>query len=166
MKSKNRTILFVGAVIMVVLMCSSKEPAKTATGELRITNLVLCSETPEDYMKYKEQPNATYKPGDVVWIYMNLPGVKYTTGPNNSYQVHIPEHLVVRSPKGEVLLDVNLLNEPLSFGQERDMSQVFLTNNINTTEDLEDGEYEVNITILDKLSGKSTSATTKFRLKK
>ncbi len=72
MKSKALTIISICAVTMVVSMCSSREPAKTTTGELRITNLVFCSEAPEDYMKYKEQPNATYKPGDVVWIYMNL----------------------------------------------------------------------------------------------
>ncbi len=165
MKGKAMIIILC-VVIMAVLVCSQKEPAKTTTSEFRITNLVYCSEEPEGYMSYKEQPNATYKPGDVVWIYMNLPNVKYNTNPDGSYQIHIPEHLVVKSPKGEVLLDVNLLGEPLSFPQERDINQVFLTNNINTIPDLEDGEYEVNITISDKLSGKSTSTTAKFKLKK
>ncbi|MEO0190755.1 MAG: hypothetical protein ABIL18_07220 [candidate division WOR-3 bacterium] len=166
MKNKTISIMLICAVMMAVTLCSQKQPAQTVTGEFKITNLVICAEEPTEYMKYKEQPNATYKPGDVVWIYMNLPNVKYNTNPDGSYQIHIPEHLVVKSPKGEILLDLDLLPEPLSFPKERDMTQVYLTNNINTISDLEDGEYQVNITVSDKLSGKATSITTKFILKK
>jgi|GEM_PF-1232571 len=165
----KKQILFCGLLLIVVgsvCLCSKKEQTNISASDFRITNLVFCSTEPENYMVYQEQLNATYKPGDVVWIYMNLSNVKYKQNPDSSYEIFIPEHLQVKSPKGEVLLDTDLLTEPITFGKERDMNQVFLTNNINTIETLEDGEYEVNIAITDKLSGRSTSATAKFKLKK
>ena len=166
MKSRIIISILLCAVIGFFTLCTKKEPIKTTGGEFKITNLVFCSEEPEGYMKYNEQPDAKYKPGDVVWIYMNLTNVKYNTNPDGSYKVHIPEHLVVKSPGGEILLDLNFLNEPISFSKEHDMNQVFLTNNINTVEGLEDGEYEVDITIADKLSNRSARTTAKFHLKK
>jgi len=166
MKNRITISILLCAVIGFFTLCTKKEPVKTAIGEFKITNLVFCSEEPEGYMKYDEQPDAKYKPGDVIWIYMNLNNVKYNTISDGSYQIHIPEHLVVKSPKGEILLDLNLLDDPISFPKERDMNQIYLTNNINTVEGLEDGEYEVDITINDKLSNRLASATTKFHLKK
>jgi len=166
---KNKTLVVILSFVVLslsVLGCSKQEPAKTTDGEFKITNLVFCSQPPDDYMKYKEQTNATYKPGDVVWIYMNLNNVKYRQNPDSSYEIFIPEHLQVKSPKGEVLLDGDLLTSPITFGKERDMNQVFLTNNINTIETLDDGEYEVNITITDKMSDKSAKTAARFKLKK
>lgn len=167
MKNNNLLVILTLAVLGLVLFgCSKQEPVKPSGVEFKITNLVFCSESPEDYMKYKEQPDATYKPGDVVWIYMNLNNVKYKQNPDSSYEIFIPEHLVVKGPKGEVLLDGNFLTEPIPFSKERDMNQVYLTNNINTIAELEDGEYTVNITVTDKLSNKTASVNTKFYLKK
>ncbi len=167
MKNNNLVVkLMLMLLGLVLVACSKQEPAKPSGSEFKITNVVFCSESPEDYMKYKEQPNGTYKPGDVVWIYMNLNNVKYKQNPDSSYEIHIPEHLVVKGPKDEVLLDGNFLTEPIPFSKERDMNQVYLTNNINTIAELEDGEYTVNITVTDKLSNKTASVNTKFYLKK
>ncbi len=166
MKRQSLNAIFLLGVIWLVCLCTNRTPTSAGTAEFRITNLVFCSTEPEDYMKYNEQANATYRPGDVVWIYMNLNNVKYKQNADSSYEISIPEHLVVKDPKGKVLLDGDLLTEPITFSKERDMNQVFLTNNINTTESLEEGEYEVNITITDKMTGKVAKAVARFKLKK
>ncbi len=166
MRRRVLSVVLLSGIIGLVCLCTNRTPTSAGTAEFRITNLVFCSTKPEDYMKYKEQANATYKPGDVVWIYMNLNNVKYKQNADSSYEIFIPEHLLVKDPRGEILLDGDLLTAPITFSKERDMNQVFLTNNINTTESLEDGEYEVNITITDRMTGKVAKAVARFKLKR
>ncbi|MGQ9816841.1 MAG: hypothetical protein ACUVQ3_02670 [bacterium] len=164
---KNSTLFLIFAVLVAMWFCCSKQtPVRSTTGDFKITNLVFCVEAPEDYMKYKEQPNATYKPGDVVWIYMNLNNVKYKQNPDSSYEIFIPEHLLVKGPNGAILLDTDLLTKPLNLSKERDMNQLYLTNNINTAAELGDGKYTVNITVTDKFSNKTASINTEFYLKR
>lgn len=167
MKCRGAVLVFVLVVLVAMWHgCSKQAPVKSISDDFKITNLLFCSEAPEAYMKYIEQPNATYKPGDVVWIYMNLNNVKYKQNPDSSYEIFILEHLLVKGPDGEILLDGDLLTEPITFSKERDMNQVYLTNNINTSAELKDGEYTVNITVADRLSNKTASINTQFYLKK
>lgn len=165
MKIRTLIILHV-ALAMMSIACSRKEPAGAVSRGLKITNLVLCSEEPANYMEYHEQSDATYKPGDVVWIYMNLVNVKYDKNPDGSYRFSIPEHLTVKGPKGDTQLDQDFLVDPINLSKERNPKQLYLTNNINTSPQSAEGEYRVEITVTDKLSGGSTNVTSKFRLKK
>uniref|UniRef100_A0A7V0Z6B4 Uncharacterized protein n=1 Tax=candidate division WOR-3 bacterium TaxID=2052148 RepID=A0A7V0Z6B4_UNCW3 len=55
MKNRITISILLCTVIGFFTLCTKKEPVKTASGELKITNLVFCSEEPEGYMKYDEQ---------------------------------------------------------------------------------------------------------------
>jgi len=95
---------------------TGKKSEETTTGKLELTNIVFCSKNPEGYMKYEEQPKATFKPGKTVWIYMNLDGVSNNPNPDGTKEVWIKLHLRVKAPNGDILLDQDLYNEPLLSG--------------------------------------------------
>ncbi len=141
-------------------------PAESVSGELGLSNIVFCSERPKGYMDYKEQPEATFKPGDVVWIYFNLDGVKYNVNPDKTKEIWIKLHLMLKSPEGAILLDEDLYNEHKNFGVEYNLEELFLRVNINTTEELAEGKYIAEATLRDELADKEAPASTSFWLKK
>ncbi len=141
-------------------------PAESVSGELGLSNIVFCSERPKGYMDYKEQPDATFKPGDVVWIYFNLDGVKYNINQDNTKEVWLKLHLTLKSPEGAILLDEDLYNEHKNFGEEYNLEELFLRVNINTTKELAEGKYIAEATLIDELADKQAPASTSFWLKK
>jgi hypothetical protein len=147
---------------------SAKEeaPKESVSGELGISNIVFCSERPEGYMDYEEQPNATFKPGDVVWIYFNLDGVKYNINQDKTKEVWLKLHLTLKSPEGVVLLDEDLYNEHKNFEEKYNVDELFLRVNINTTEELAGGKYIVEGVLTDVLADKKATASSSFWLEK
>ncbi|MBN1693996.1 hypothetical protein JW879_01170 [candidate division WOR-3 bacterium] len=143
-----------------------KSQAESVSGELGLSNIVFCSERPSGYMDYKEQPDATFKPGDIVWIYFNLDGVKYNMNPDKTKEIWIKLHLRLKSPEGDILLDEDLYNEHKNFGEEYNLEELFLRVNINTTEELAEGKYITEATLRDELADKEAPASSSFRLKK
>lgn len=140
-------------------------PAESISGELGLSNIVFCSERPKGYMDYKEQPDATFKPGEVVWIYFNLDGLKYNVNSDKTKEVWIKLHLRLKSPEGAILLDEDLYNEHKNFGEEHNLEELFLRVNINTTDELADGKYIAEATLTDELADKEALASTSFWLK-
>lgn len=141
-------------------------PVESISGKLGLSNIVFCSERPKGYMDYKEQPDATFKPGDVVWVYYNLDGVKYNINQDNTKEVWLKLHLTLKSPEGVVLLDEDLYNEHKNFGEEYNLEELFLRVNINTTEELAEGKYIAESTLRDELADKEATASTSFWLQK
>jgi flagellar basal body-associated protein FliL len=143
-----------------------KAPVESVSGELGLSNIVFCSRRPNGYMDYEEQPDATFEPGDVVWVYYNLDGVKYNINQDDTKEVWLKLHLTLKSPEGVVLLDEDLYNEHKNFGEEYNLEELFLRVNINTTEELSEGKYIAESTLRDELADKDATASTSFWLKK
>jgi hypothetical protein len=131
-----------------------------------IGNLVFCSKEPNGYMDYAEQPNATYKPGDTVWIYLNVKDPQYKPNTDGTNEMWFTENLTVKQPGGDILLSQEVINEHQNFPKESDPNKVFLNSDINTTQQLAEGEYTVEIVVADKLADKTVSASSKFTLRK
>ena len=117
-------------------------------------------------MKYKEQPEATYKPGKTVWIYMNLDGVSHNPNPDGTKEVWIKLHLKVKAPNGDVLLDQDLYNEHKNYQKEFNPGEMFFKVNLNTVSGMAEGRYTVELDLKDNLAGKQASASSIFTLKK
>jgi len=141
------------------------DPKESVSGKLGLSNIVFCSQRPGGYMDYEEQPDATFEPGDVVWIYLNLDGVKYNLNQDNSKEIWVKLHLTLKSPEGAVLLDEDLYNEHKNFEEEYNVEELFLRVNINTTEELAEGKYTVEATLRDELADKEATASSSFWLK-
>lgn len=143
-----------------------KAPEESVSGELGLSNIVFCSERPKGYMDYEEQPDATFEPGDVVWIYFNLDGLKYNLNQDNTKEVWLKLHLTLKSPEGVVLLDEDLYNEHKNFEEKYNVDELFLRVNINTTKELAEGKYIAEATLRDELADKEAPASSSFWLKK
>ena len=145
---------------------TSKKFEKTTAGKLELSNIVFCSKNPTGYMKYVEQPEATYKPGKTVWIYMNLDGVSNNPNPDGTKEVWIKLHLRVKAPNGEILLDQDLYNEHKNYQEKYNLDEMFFRLNLNTVSGMAEGRYIVELDLKDNLAGKQASASSIFTLKK
>ncbi len=130
--------------------------------ELRISNIVFCSEEPTDYMEYKEQADATYQPGDTVYVYFNLQDQKYNENSDGTNEMWFTQYLTLTGPNGDILISQEVVNEHKNFPEEQDPDMVWLMNEIPTTTDVDTGKYTVKIDITDKLADKTASASSSF----
>lgn len=156
-------LIVVLAFVGVFAGCGSE--GTSVAGEFSIVNLVFCSDEPGGYMSYKEQPQATYRPGDTIWVYMNLKNQKYNPNPDGTNEMWFTEVLTLKAPNGEVLAGGEVVNEHQNFTEDLDPGKVFLRNNINTTPQLAEGQYTVEIEVTDKLANKTATASSRFTLK-
>ena len=145
---------------------AGKKSKKTTAGKLELTNIVFCSKNPTGYMKYVEQPKATYKPGKTVWVYMNLDGVSNRQNADGTNEVWIKLHLRVKAPNGDILLDQDLLNEHKNYQEKYNLDEMFFRLNLNTVSGMAEGRYTVELGLIDNLAGKQASASSIFSLKK
>ena len=143
-----------------------KKGEKTPAGKLAIVNIVFCSENPQGYMRYKEQPAATYKPGKTVWVYMNLDGLSHNPNPDGTKEVWIKLHLRVKAPDGDILLDQDLYNEHKNYQKKYNLDEMFFRLNLNTVSGMAEGRYTVDLDLTDNLAGKQSSESSIFTLKK
>jgi hypothetical protein len=143
-----------------------KSAEKPPAGKLDLSNIVFCSIKPKGYMVYNEHPKATYKPGQTVWIYMNLDGVSHNPNPDGTKEVWIKLHLRVKAPNGDTLLDQDLYNEHKNYQKKFNPGEMFLRVNLNTVSGMAEGRYIVGLELKDNLAGEQASASSVFSLKK
>lgn len=151
------------SLILITLSIGCVEE-ENGTSELGLSNIVFCAEEPADYMTYVEQPDATYLPGEDVWIYFNLDNVEYNTNPDESNEIWFTEYLTVTDPNGEVLISQEIVNEHRNFPKEDDVENLWLRNVIYTTQEWDTGTYTVQFDINDKLADTTATVSTNFRL--
>src|SRR3989304_6258903 len=127
-----KRMYLVGLSVILMSVALFVGCSQNTVEELRLSNIVFSSEEPAAYMDYKEQPSATYKLGDTVWIYVNLKGQKYNSNSDGTTEMWFAETLTVKTSAGEVLLSQEVLNEHKNFSKELDPNKVFLVNHITT----------------------------------
>jgi hypothetical protein len=155
------SLVFSLILITLSIGCVEEE---SGTKELGLSNIVFCAEEPTDYMTYVEQPDATYLPGEEVWIYFNLDNVKYNPNPDESNEIWFTEYLTVTDPDGVDYISQEIVNEHRNFPKEDDVENLWLRNVIYTTADMPTGPYTVQFDITDKLADKTVTVSTTFRL--
>jgi len=160
---RMRLSLWILFLVSTALMATCGEESQA--GSLDITNIVFCSSSPAGYMDYEEQPGATFAPGEVVWIYMNLDDVKTNENADGSKEMWIKLYLKVTAPNGDVLMDQELYNEHKNFPEKFNMNEVFLRVNLNTVSGMPEGRYTVDLGLRDELADAEASSSSIFTLK-
>ena len=102
---------------------------------LALENTHLCAEAPSGYQQYSEQPEGTYDPGDVVWVYFE-PSTVGTK--SDTIDKTVPE--------------------------SADLSTVFLTVNFSPPTEFEGGGHTVEIEVTDAIAGTSASTSVDFEV--
>ncbi len=161
------TKILIGIIASIVLVtfsigCVEEE---STNGDLSISNVVFCSEHPTGYREYKEQPDATYNPGDMVWIYMNINNNYYNPNSDGTNEIWITENLTLLDSQGEILIpNQEFLNEHQNYPEDLNPENLWIYNNIPTSTDIDPGYYTVQIVVKDKLAGATATASSTFRI--
>jgi hypothetical protein len=159
--TRRRILRATGAVLATgaIAGCSGDGDSDEQTS-FGIDEFVFCSEQPAGYGQYEEQSDATYATSDVVWIYIDVVGFDVEDAGDGQIAVDLAENLVVRDPNGE-----EILQNDFTFDNEFDeglRGQFFVVNNVTLPSGSAAGEYEVEVSLDDGLSGESTNRTETF----
>ena len=155
------TAAMVGSLVFLVVQ-QDPENSGEISKEFTISNLVFCSEESRCYMNYRIQPDATYVPGDAVWIYMNLEGLKLKSNFDGTSKMWIIVDLTLKAPDGEVLSEEEALEGRANVIS--DPNQMCFDVHLDTTSQFIEGEYTVEIIVTDKLSNRTASTSGCFIL--
>ncbi|MEF8787126.1 MAG: hypothetical protein V5A45_14430 [Haloarculaceae archaeon] len=137
------------------------EDGDTQPSTLAIENSVLCAEQPTGYQNYTEQPEGTYDPGDVVWVYFEPTSVG--TEPAGEGEIRFEYDLTwtVTAPDGE---ELGTMNESVSrtLADSADLSTVFLAVNFSPSMEFEEGTHTMEIEVTDTIADNTATETVEF----
>ncbi len=118
-------------------------------GGLTLTDIIFCaSESSAESIDKK--PEATYKRGEKVWMYLECSGFQ-CKGENNGYVASFKAKLQIFDEQGTCVAE---MTEPMEISEKTKLPYVFFNFWIDTHR-AEEGEYTVRITVIDTVSGKS-----------
>lgn len=130
---------------------------------LEIENSVLCSEEPTNYREYTEQPNGTYEPGDVIWVYFE----PSTTGAESAGEGEIKFNydftISVTDPNGENLGTVEE-SAGRTVTEGADLSKVFLFANYSPPTEFEAGTHTLELEVTDTIANNTASESIEFEV--
>lgn len=122
----KRTLAVIGAVVVivvVVLVLVFALPKRTPESpkELALSELIFCSEQPAWKGNYEKQPNATYKVGDTIWLYVEVDGLK-NKKLDGDHRVDVTFAVTVMDANGNTVQHPWLAQKVTDYLTERDVS--------------------------------------------
>lgn len=138
------------------------EAVQRAAGTFRVANVTFCASQPQGYREYAVQPDATYTPGDTVWVYFELPGIGYRWN-RNVREIALEGSITVTSPGGSGLYE-NPFTIERAFERGADLSTYHLYDQVPTESDTLSGTATVDIEVTDRLAGETVSTTATFTI--
>ena len=171
LKGKEAGILFFFLIVVILVLLISatylilkgKEGRKEIK-EISIEEIKFCSYIDEKYNCIK-QPNATYKAGDTVWVYIRL--VNFTQiQTKDGWLIEVSGHITTRDLNGNIIpsLTKESVIDIVEFSEKR---QNYLLSKIrlDTSPLLIPGVYTVEINLTDRVSDESNVWLGGFGLK-
>ncbi len=139
----------------------STEGGDEQPSSLAIENTVLCTEQPTGYREYTEQPEGTYDPGDVVWVYFEPSSVGTESAGEGELRFEYDLIWTVTTPDGE---ELETMTESVSrtFSESTDFSTVFLVVNFSPAMEFDGGTYTMDIEATDTIAGNTATETVEF----
>lgn len=128
----------------------------SSDNEFRTEEIVFTTSRATEYGEYEREEGATYKRGDFVWFYI---GVKNATPENGLVRFHA--EFEVTTPEDNSISSQQELEIDVS---DQDPENTFITNGVETTDSWPLGEYEVEVTVTDKVAEKTDSIVGNFTL--
>lgn len=173
----RRSLLIAGTGAVAVLAgCSGDngEPSEETTTEsttttlaqpttLEIENPVPCSEAPTGYQQYTEQPERTYDPGDMIWVYFEPSTVGTESAGEGEIQFEYDFTISVTDPNGENLGTVeDTASKTIPEGS--DLSKVFLSASYSPPMEFEEGTHTLELEVSDTIAGNTATKSIEFEV--
>ncbi|ACV10644.1 hypothetical protein Huta_0457 [Halorhabdus utahensis DSM 12940] len=137
------------------------EPTPTMPSSLSIDHVRFCAEQPTGYRQYTEQPDQTYRPGDVVWIYLEPSTVGTEPAGDGERRFAYEVSWTIYTPDGEALDTITRTFER-TVVESTDFTTVFLVLNFSPSMAFEPGSHRVEIDVRDTIAGNEASQTATF----
>lgn len=128
---------------------------------LEIENPVLCTERPTGYREYAEQPEDTYEPDDVVWLYFEPSTTGTESAGEGEIRFEYDFTINVTGPSGESLGTVeDTASKTIPEGS--DLSTVFLSASFSPPTEFEAGTHALEVEVTDTIAGNTAATTVEF----
>lgn len=134
-------------------------------GGVQLGNFTFCSSRPAGFMDYDAKSDATYKPGEKVWIYFDLSDLSHQPAASGKVENVYSEHMVLNAPGGTVLINKTIIDDRRTVDKSENPDQMFMRNEIPLPSDAADGVYKVGITVTDKISSRTTYVSASFTVR-
>mgnify|MGYP000209175552 CR=1 FL=1 len=137
----------------------------TRPASLEITNPVLCTERPTGYREYTEQPDGTYAPGDVVWLYFEPSTTGTEAAGEGERRFEYEFTISVTGPGGE---SIGTVEDTASktVAASSDFSRVFLSASFTPPTSFEQGTHTLTVTVTDTVAENTASTTVEFEVER
>jgi len=143
---------------------TTSQPTTAAQpGSLEIENPVLCAEQPTGYREYTRQPEGTYEPGDVVWLYFEPSTTGTESAGEGETRFEYDFTISTTGPDGENLGTVeDTASKTVPEGS--DLSQVFLSASFSPPTEFEAGTHALEVEVTDTIAGNTAATTVEFEV--
>lgn len=166
-QSRRQFLRATGAAATVAIAgCSgggdgAETSSPTPEPTLSIAEFVFCDSQPEGYDEYTERADATYAVDETVWVYLDLVNIGSEPADEDQVAVDLTESLSVTGPDGEAILE-DTIEFDNAFAADVDLQTFFIVNDIHLPTEAAAGDYEVEVSIDDGITGDSTTVTGTF----
>jgi hypothetical protein len=171
----RRSLLIAGTGTLVALAgCSgggdgnggsttTTEPATTTSQptSLGVEDAVLCAEQPTGYEEYTKQPEGTYEPGDVVWVYFEPTTVGTESAGEGEIEFEYDFTIDVTDPDGENLGTVED-TAGRTVAESADLSTVFLMASYSPPTEFEAGTHTLELEVTDTIAETTATESLEF----
>lgn len=128
---------------------------------LAIENVHFCAERPTGYREYAEQPDATYDPGDVVWVYLEPSTVGTRSAGAGELQFSYELKWTVYGPDSERVKAFSDVVEK-TVPESSALSTVFLVFNFAPPMEFEPGTHRLEVQVRDRIAGNTVTEDIEF----
>ncbi len=131
-------------------------------GELKITEIKLCNNIDDNYV-CDENVNGKFKKGSKIWIYAVVNGLSKLKVEGN-LEISFIKNILTTGPDDNIAYNLSAQGIRKDGFVEKNAENVYLKNYFDTTANDLTGEYQLNLEIIDEVSGSQTIAIKKFTL--
>lgn len=130
---------------------------------LEIENPVLCSEKPTGYREYTEQPNGTYDPGDVIWVYFEPSKTGTESAGDGEIKFNYDFTISVTDPDGENLGTIED-SAGRTVPEGADLSNVFLFASYSPPTEFVAGTHTLELEVTDTIANNTATESIEFEV--
>lgn len=163
---RRRLVAAVGTAVATGLAgCGDGGDESTASaserGPLAVTEFAFTAGEASSFGEYDPRPDATYPPGDTVWLYTELAGVAAEpTDTGDRVEIDLRQHVAVEGPDGQQLLDQE--EQYVDRVDPAQLERFYVENDLALAPTAPSGDYAVALSFTDAVSETGADASGTF----
>lgn len=139
------------------------ETSEKASSEsvLSVAKFVFCDEQPAGYDQYSRRQGKTYRVDETIWVYLDVLNVGSESVGEDQVAINLDESITVTGPSGEPVIEDRIKFDN-QFAADIDLQTFFIVNDLHLPSGASAGDYQVEVTLDDGITGESTTVSKTF----